>query len=231
MWGNQFRIEFKVDYHHEVFGSGKTTGTLYLWFSPTWNGEAKVYKIHTPSHFNMDQGWRINVNKVEAYLNALCKENTIETAGLDGNVFVNNVLRQAEKMYRVQEGTYELNKVERIDGGIKVFIYTDKSPFNPQWNDSTGKYPKGRGELWLTFKYDDAQLAKGFVQVSEIKQGYWYWEYRRDTGKKIRPSQERNARPRAGKKGTAPVVTKTTRAVPLTFMGSRQVGKADARIS
>jgi hypothetical protein len=32
----------------------------------------------------------------------------------------------------------------------------------------------GRGELWLTFKYDDAQLSTGVLKLSEIRQGYHY---------------------------------------------------------
>jgi hypothetical protein len=84
----------------------------------------------------------------------------------DEKTFANNVLRQAEKIYGVTEGTFALCKPEWIDGGIKVLMYTDNKPFNPDSGT-------GRGELWLTFRYDPAHVAKGFVKVSDIHQGYW----------------------------------------------------------
>src|SRR5262245_1492825 len=95
----------------------------------------------------------------------------------DENVFTNNVIRQAEKLWGAREGTFQLNRVERIDGGFKVLIYTDNNPFNPRGAD-VSKPPVGRGELWLTFKFDDAQLATGSLKVSEIRQGY-RWVYDR----------------------------------------------------
>src|SRR5262249_50630103 len=93
----------------------------------------------------------------------------------DENVFADNVIRQAEKLWGVKEGTFEKCKIERIDGGFRVLMYTDNNPFNPMgYTDVLRNPPVGRGELWLTFKYDDAQLATGSLKVSEIRQGY-HW--------------------------------------------------------
>src|SRR5262249_25968328 len=75
-------------------------------------------------------------------------------------------------MYGVEHRTFYLNKVERIDGGFKVLMYTDKNEFNPMWKE--GATTPGRGEIWLTFKYDDAQLSKGFLTLSNIRQGYHF---------------------------------------------------------
>jgi hypothetical protein len=88
--------------------------------------------------------------------------------------FADNAIRQAEQIYGVKEGTFQKNRVERIDGGARLYIYTDKNEFNPK-QKLGGSQPTGRGELWLTFKYDDADLASGKIQLTEVRQGY-HWQ-------------------------------------------------------
>src|SRR5262249_53551022 len=72
----------------------------------------------------------------------------------DESTVARSVLWQAEAVCG-KAGSFEINRVERISGGLKVLMYTDKNPQN-------------RGELWLTFRYNDDKLAKGFVQASQI---------------------------------------------------------------
>lgn len=144
-------------------------------------------------------------------------ENTLPTAQakqearLDLNTFCNNVVRQSEILLENRVGSHEKCLIEPIAGGVKVIVYTDHRTFNPRVYIPNKDYGRtkpdspGRGEVWLIFKYDDAQLARGFLTLSELRQGYHftnYWNktfgqgehhYWEDTGNPWLQSQLRNA--------------------------------------
>jgi hypothetical protein len=189
---NQISVVFKVAYQSIHAGvpmpeNMDAHGTIALNFSPMWYGNQKVYKIHSPSQANFDRGdaaqlWR----KIAPAMDRICADRITTSNRFDEQAFTNNVLRQAEKLYGVSEGTFQLNKVERIDGGFMFIIYTDHNEYNPrsdynEYNpDSTkrvGPDRLGRGELWLTFKYDEAQVRSGAVQLTEVRQGFWFQQY------------------------------------------------------
>ena len=58
--------------------------------------------------------------------------------------------------------------------------YTDDRPFNP-------KIHFGRGELWLDFKADDAQVASGGLNLIEVHQGHWQASQWRSTDGSMHP--------------------------------------------
>jgi hypothetical protein len=170
VWGAQTRVEgnrvtvtFNVTY--EPWGGGEARCKATLIFEGKNTGGAKRYELVGAGL----EGYRgILGGTFEPVAKELFQKKVggFEFQRFDEKTFVNNVLRQAEKIHGVKEGTYELCMIQRIDGGIKVLIYTDNKPFNP---DSG----VGRGELWLTFKYNDADLARGSMKMDAITQGYW----------------------------------------------------------
>jgi hypothetical protein len=141
-------------------------------------GGVKQYDLVRASLDNWEGAWKSDLASTFEGVAKDCFNSTvgkIECQRFAEKTFANSVMRKAEMMSGAKEGTFEMNKVERVDGGIRNFMYTDKNPYNPaRYSDDD---PPGKGELWFTFKYDDAQLRKGFVTVSEIRQGYNYrWQ-------------------------------------------------------
>src|SRR5262249_32021546 len=178
--GQEIKVSFEVYYRNET-----DPCRVQLNFAGKNEGGAKVYRLVGAGLHDYKYSILTPFGDPGAF-EAVAKElfnnkmgGKIECHRFDETTFANNVVRQAEKLYGVKEGTFQKNFVERIDGGFKVLMYTDNNPFNPMQNIDSQDLPVGRGEIWLTFKYDDAQLAKGSVQVSEIRQGYHWQKYDR----------------------------------------------------
>ena len=65
----------------------------------------------------------------------------------DENAFTQNIIRQAEMHLGGRPGDYHKNFIERLDGGIKILIYTDTREFSPLINgrfSSLGRSQPGR---------------------------------------------------------------------------------------
>ena len=81
-----------------------------------------------------------------------------------GADFATKVMRQAEQIWGVPPGRFSLESngtgFQAIEGGFRVTVFTGIE----------------RGDhltrLQITFKYDDAQIAKGFLKVGDITEGY-----------------------------------------------------------
>jgi hypothetical protein len=179
--GDQIQVSFNVLYGR--FGQSHGTCQVNFIFQGKNTGGVKQYDLVGAGLHNWEGATPIGA-QFEAVAKELFKSKvgTIDCNRFDQNTFANNVVRQAEKMYGAKEGTYVFNKAERIDGGIRILMYTDNNPFNPKSHWKEGADTPGRGELWLTFKYDDAKLSKGFLTLSEIRQGYHYQQPHIDHG-------------------------------------------------
>lgn len=78
--------------------------------------------------------------------------------------FANRAMRQAEQIWGAKPNSFKFEGhgtgFQAIDGGFRITI-------------STGLEKADHlTRLQITFKYDDAQLAKGFLKVSDISEGF-----------------------------------------------------------
>jgi hypothetical protein len=176
--GDQVTVTFDVGYGLNPFERYRST--VSFTFQGKNTGGIKEYDLAGAGLDHWD-GLGVVKGQFEGVAKELFRAGVgkIVCQRFDENAFAANAVRQAEGLYGAWVGTFTKNFVERIDGGFKVLIYTDNREFNPLlWSRSGGlgehENMRGRGELWLTFKYDDAQLAQGFVKVSEIRQGFHY---------------------------------------------------------
>jgi hypothetical protein len=161
--GDKLKVKFHVNY--ETSGGREASCKATLIFEGKNTGVVKRYELVGAGLEGYKGIWDAAFEPValELFRN---KVGAIECGRLDEKILVNNVLRQAEKIYGVKEGTFGPCMPRRMDGGIGFLIYTNNKPFNPDSGT-------GRGELWLTFRYTDADIAKGFVKVNWAIQGYW----------------------------------------------------------
>jgi hypothetical protein len=161
---NEIRIEFKIDYHNEWFGYGKTEGTVALSFKPTWQGDVKVYKIHSASHNNMNDGIRISLPKVEKGLNDLCANERIVTSDkFDSQKFAQGVAQQASGIgvsFGHPHGQLSVRGVRAIDGGIQVEVSQRRD----------GTYHDG---YVLEFKYETRDIQAGSFKLASVQKGCW----------------------------------------------------------
>jgi hypothetical protein len=179
-------VDFQVDYSvwrrpagkNQVWHLETATGTLSMHFSPVWHGADKFYASHSVSHHAMDQGSGLFPNdKVDLKLLVSsmerCSIRKIWTdERIDMRKFTTNVLNKAEEVWKKLypahvPGSFKGNGYSVLpDGTLRVFLYTDNRPFNPE----TGI---GRGELWLDFKADQAQVASGSLKLIGFQYGFW----------------------------------------------------------
>jgi hypothetical protein len=170
--GNRITIGFYVHFDH--WGSPQEAKVDFIFQGKNTGGVKQYELVGAGLH-----DWKNMFGAGDTMFEGVAKEmfrnkvGSIECQRFDENTFVNNVIRQSEVMYGSKLGEHTECMRERIDGGFKVLIYTDHKPFMPILSGAP-RGAVGRGELWLTFKYDDAQLAKGFVNVSDIRQGFWW---------------------------------------------------------
>jgi len=78
--------------------------------------------------------------------------------------FYNRIMRQAEQIWGVKPNTFAQNGFsngfQAIEGGFTVVFFT-------------GKNRDGLVDIRLTFKFDDAQIAKGYLKASECAEGFF----------------------------------------------------------
>lgn len=163
---DEIRIEFKIEYHNAWIGYDKTTGTVSLSFKPTWQGDVKVYKIHSASHNNMNDGIRINLSKVEKGLNDICANERIVTNDkFDGQKFANGVAQQASGIalkFGNQLDRLSVTGVRAIDGGMQVEVSQNRGG-GSSWRDG----------YILEFKYGNREVQAGSLTLASVQKGCW----------------------------------------------------------
>jgi hypothetical protein len=166
--GNRITITFHLE--HATLAAGNQQCHVKFIFEGKNLGGVKEYNL-VGAGLHDWKGAFGGGNNFEAEAKNLFQKNggKIECQRFNEEAFVNKVIWALKMGHSHFSGAY-LKHWERIDGGIRIYLYTDNNPLNPRAGT-------GRGELHLTFKFDDTQLGKGALQLSDIRQGYSYEKF------------------------------------------------------
>jgi hypothetical protein len=157
--GNKIELTYRLDY-----GSPTQYCSVWMVLEGNMRGGDKVYTLKSAGLHEWHSQWFnfwVSPDGFESYARDRFWRG-IHINKFDQDGFVQNVLRQAETILGAPQGSFQTERVTPTNGGLEVFIYLGA-------NQSVATY----AHLKLEFKYSEADVKAGWVELTSVENGVW----------------------------------------------------------
>jgi hypothetical protein len=157
--GNKIEVSYHLQY-------GSPTRYCYVWMviESQMKGGDKVYTLKAAGLHQWESGldsFFASPDGFEAYARGKFQNkfaDGIHINKFDQNRFVQNVVRQTERIEGASTGSFRAQEVTPIDGGLRVIINRGVVSGREQFTK-------------LEFKYSDADVSAGWVKLASVQNG------------------------------------------------------------